>query len=369
MRDRLLGVERVEQAALPGRAGHELGDALRAGRADHADAERALAPDQPRQERHRQVARLRRPLDQPAQRLLDGLGRPSRGGRARASRGGGGRARRRADLPSPSAGEGEASRERGSGEGSAFRTRSPLPPAAPSSPERGEGKGANAELRNDVDARAETVMPRDRALWRRAACGRPVSRARSIAATGDQSTRSRPGGAIGAEAARRERPAHRRTVDRQGGRRRCAGPHAVASTAAARSPSVSGARLPRSGAVGSAVEQQLRRAGQREPRAGRRSRRAGAARQQRGSRPPRAGSRWRGRGPAPAAAPASSAVAPGLPASAMPQLICTRLSKPRRPRPGPGPAVGVEATSIEAGRQRAGAPPRRSRAASSASGR
>ena len=51
LRNGLLGVEGVGQPAFRRRAGHELRDSLRAGVADHARAEAALAPDQARQER------------------------------------------------------------------------------------------------------------------------------------------------------------------------------------------------------------------------------------------------------------------------------------------------------------------------------
>src|SRR6516165_6769351 len=72
LRQRLHRIERIEQAALGGGAGHELGDALGAvaaarARADDAGLEAALLPDHAREELERQVLRPRRAFDHEAE--------------------------------------------------------------------------------------------------------------------------------------------------------------------------------------------------------------------------------------------------------------------------------------------------------------
>ena len=68
--DRRRGVEGIEQAALGGRVGHELRDALRALRAHGVAAEAALLPDQAGEEADRDLVVLGGGFDQRAKRLF-----------------------------------------------------------------------------------------------------------------------------------------------------------------------------------------------------------------------------------------------------------------------------------------------------------
>ncbi len=81
MNDSRLRLEWIVEPAIRSRAGHELGDALRAFRADGIGIEAALPPDQPHERHRRQPPRLSLRLHQRTHRVHERL-RP-RGGKTR----------------------------------------------------------------------------------------------------------------------------------------------------------------------------------------------------------------------------------------------------------------------------------------------
>ena len=102
-------VEGVGEAAQLGGAGHELGDALGAGRADGGGVEEALLPDQAGEEARVEAVAARRRLDHAAD-VGDVAGEADAGGpsaaqrrSAGASRGGGGSSAATSSAPSVSA--------------------------------------------------------------------------------------------------------------------------------------------------------------------------------------------------------------------------------------------------------------------------
>ncbi|ODR96196.1 hypothetical protein AUC69_15705 [Methyloceanibacter superfactus] len=78
MDNRRFRLERIGETAVVRRAGHKLGDTLRAFGADRVRVEAALPPDQPHEGHGRQSARLGLLLHQRADRIHEGL-RPGRG--------------------------------------------------------------------------------------------------------------------------------------------------------------------------------------------------------------------------------------------------------------------------------------------------
>jgi hypothetical protein len=75
----LLRIEWVSKASLGRGARHELGDTLRARRARHPRPKAAFLPNQAREEVDRQLMLSCRPINQSAERLINGLCSSGRG--------------------------------------------------------------------------------------------------------------------------------------------------------------------------------------------------------------------------------------------------------------------------------------------------